>query len=263
MLIPCKDSDGRPVLFDDQSGCGVVANDGEWVRVICNGLNLLLYVVRGAWIEADCQHNDVSVYETDTQCELCYERFPNDQINELIYRLCEAGGLVDDDGSEKKRYAPEALGLQKDPGVCNEETGELDDFKPIATFFVAWNGKGAQTFWDTYSSLEQAEGMIWTDTSYRNPWIRNPRVTEWKVGLSKVGNPIIFTPSAPPYYNPSAKPVANVPFRNSEFCNDNTCIPTGMPIILNGMDEDETFTRPSWNRARKALLEYYAKYSGI
>lgn len=132
--------------------------------------------------------------------------------------------------------------------------------KPVATFYVAWNGEPARAFFGTFPSREEAEKMVWVDTQYHTPPTRLPRVTEWRVALSEAGNPIILFPE----FRWKESMVAGVPFSSREWPRgDSRYLPVSIPIVVDGKLESETLTRPSWNKARLALLAYYHKYAKI
>ena len=131
----------------------------------------------------------------------------------------------------------------------------------VTVFYVAWNGEGSKSYFGIFESKEDAQEMIWEERRQYGNRFHKPRVTEWRVTVSKSGDPIIIAPAAPPHYNPEGKLVANVPFRSRDFKQDNRLMPSGISIVQGGKLDNEPCSTSSWNNARRALLEYYQKYS--
>jgi hypothetical protein len=126
---------------------------------------------------------------------------------------------------------------------------------------VAWNGETSGSFFSIFATREEAEKMIWVDTGYKNPRTRQPQVRKWRVGISKAGNPIILEPINIDFYGFEGQALANVPYRGEPGNpQGNRLMPTGVPIFSGGHLEGSEPSK-SWNRARKALLGYYEKYS--
>ncbi|OGZ46004.1 MAG: hypothetical protein A3J54_02130 [Candidatus Ryanbacteria bacterium RIFCSPHIGHO2_02_FULL_45_13b] len=137
-----------------------------------------------------------------------------------------------------------------------EANYDLDPTKPIATFYVAWNGEGAGSFFDIFATRREAERMTWVDTMWRNPRTRKPRVTEWKVGITKAGDPIIIAPQydpSHPEFERVGEKVAIVPFRSRGCRNDDRMVAAGVPFVSRWEPRDRA--------VREALLGYHEKYS--
>jgi len=105
-------------------------------------------------------------------------------------------------------------------------------------FYVAWRGKGARS---AFSVTQEAP-------------VLEKNATKWIVDIIH-GNPKILSPSAPPYYFPTGKPVANVPFSSPGFRYDNYLVEVGTEIgLIPPKNWEDTVEK--WQRMRNALLDY-------
>jgi len=116
-----------------------------------------------------------------------------------------------------------------------------------ATFYVAWAGPGANSYFRIFANREKADAAGCWDS-----------VSEWRVGVTNDGDPVILSPCAPPYYDSSAQPVANVPFWSSDYRFDNRLVETGKPIKKDCPPDDCSLER--WNAIRSALLGYVEEF---
>ena len=150
-----------------------------------------------------------------------------------------------------KEHPDVVQGGSKD-GEVVEGAYELDPKMPIANFYVAWNGTPGRAFFQVYPTLEEAKKMTWVDKMYKDPLSISPEVSEWKVGISKDGDPVIIMPDV--FDNKSGS--ANVPYSSSDFPRGSSYVMSaGVPLRELDMGND------SLKKARNTLLEYYRKYS--
>jgi len=143
-----------------------------------------------------------------------------------------------------------------------DEDGQLDPTKPVATFYVAWNGRLSSSFFGVFATRQEAEAMTWDDPAYQRPGrIQQPKVTEWKVAMTLAGNPVVLAPSHPPYWDKSAPPVATVPFRDYGAYNGSYPVTAGAPVAKGGYLAGQTHSCKGWGQARYALLSYYERFA--